>query len=619
MALRRSSALLLAIALVWSGLTPTVATADEGLHNWRVPLTQQATDAELRGFVGAESLLPGQPMELRVHSPSQAVAVDVYRIGDYSGRGGLRVAQLTAQPGVAQQPCTLEDGNMVDCSGWKVTHTLDTTGWLPGMYYVNLRHASGRSKTVPVILRSRSHRGTVTVMSATATHQAYNPMGNFNLYQGYQDGRSAFEYRAHRVSFMRPQAFEGNRTLKVQEYEVGFIQQLESLGVPLSYTTNFALQQGPAQYAGSPAMVFLGHDEYWSLEMRRAAEALRDSGTNLLFLGANTAYWRIRWNADGTIVTSYKDASLDPVQGPTTTDLWRRSPWADPEASLLGSQYACASQFRETAPLVVTDPTFWGFAGLGATAGAQYPGLVGHEIDRLAKQSPESTVVVAHSPLRCTNDDNAFSDITYYSAPSGAGVVNLGSFAFAWAVSPWMESAPATSQAFARGLVRNLVTEAAKGPLGLRHPSVEPAPDFVKNPQLLYVTPGEHLVNGRRWRTSCEPYSVTERCRTEIWGTVVSQAGGRFVQSTGWLFNNLTYKPTPRSVWAGNPLAATGEWTSNGRRWRTECDTAATGRGGCRSYLVASVVAYSVGPDGTGSYAWRNQWTFNSKVSFTPT
>ncbi|HHT12633.1 MAG TPA: hypothetical protein GX013_05635, partial [Propionibacterium sp.] len=35
----------------------------------------------------------------------------------------------------------------------------------------------------------------------------------------------------------------------------------------------------------------------------------------------------------------------------------------------------------------------------------------------------------------------------------------------------------------------------------------------------VYLTPGEHFINGRRWRTQCVPYSQTERCTTEIWAT----------------------------------------------------------------------------------------------------
>ncbi|MBB1510539.1 leucine-rich repeat domain-containing protein [Tessaracoccus sp. MC1756] len=134
----------------------------------------------------------------------------------------------------------------------------------------------------------------------------------------------------------------------------------------------------------------------------------------------------------------------------------------------------------------------------------------------------------------------------------------------------------------------------------------------------VYITPGTHTVNGRVWRTSCEPYSSTERCRTEIQATVVKYEAGRFVPVNGWAFNNLTYKASPRSLWTGNPIAANGKvegtatWTSaDGRQWRTECDTAVTGQGGCRSYIEASVIAKTA-----VGYEWRTQWLLNNMVRF---
>ena len=89
----------------------------------------------------------------------------------------------------------------------------------------------------------------------------------------------------------------------------------------------------------------------------------------------------------------------------------------------------------------------------------------------------------------------------------------------------------------------------------------------------VYTTPGEHVSGGREWRTSCEPYSRTARCTTQI------RSGGK------WVFNNLTYLPSPRAIWAGNPLATPGNHTVAGRRWYTECDTPKTGRNGCRAYI----------------------------------
>lgn len=111
----------------------------------------------------------------------------------------------------------------------------------------------------------------------------------------------------------------------------------------------------------------------------------------------------------------------------------------------------------------------------------------------------------------------------------------------------------------------------------------------------VYAQPGDHLVNGRYWKTECEKYSSTVvRCDTSIWG---EKSAGR----NGWVFNTLTYLPSPRANWGNNPLAKNGSWTAkDGRQWKTECDTAATGNGGCRSYtkegkkwVVNNIVQFS--------------------------
>lgn len=134
----------------------------------------------------------------------------------------------------------------------------------------------------------------------------------------------------------------------------------------------------------------------------------------------------------------------------------------------------------------------------------------------------------------------------------------------------------------------------------------------------VYTTPGTHDVNGRKWRTHCEKYSVAQRCFTDIYATTVKQVGSKFVQSNGFVFNNLTYTTSPRKVWAKNPLGSTGSWTaSDGRQWRTECDTAVTGKGGCRSYIKADVIAAVRDSRGNTRFEWkRGQWIFNNMVRF---
>ncbi|NHB84198.1 hypothetical protein G7085_04990 [Tessaracoccus sp. HDW20] len=135
-------------------------------------------------------------------------------------------------------------------------------------------------------------------------------------------------------------------------------------------------------------------------------------------------------------------------------------------------------------------------------------------------------------------------------------------------------------------------------------PSVTPTPKPTAPVVVdVYSTPGFHKVNGRWWYTTCEAYSQTERCRTEIWATTARYKDGRVIVTTGWTFNNLTYQPRmTREQWKGNPLGVTGSWNTNGRRWYTECDTATTGGNGCRSYIWTDYAAGTRQPDGSYRY-----------------
>lgn len=147
-------------------------------------------------------------------------------------------------------------------------------------------------------------------------------------------------------------------------------------------------------------------------------------------------------------------------------------------------------------------------------------------------------------------------------------------------------------------------------------PPVSTKPSTPTYPKTVYNTPGYHKVNGRNWFTSCEPYSVTQRCRTLIEATTVKDVGGTFVATKGWTFNNLTYLPSPEPVWEGNPLGNAGKWTTNGRQWKTECNTPQTGRNGCRSYVSARVVANLAEPGQPVEYGWTTRWEFNNIVQF---
>ena len=443
--------------------------ARQGTTDWQ--LAAVADDATLSGFADRASVVAGEPVVLRVSSTAASWTATVYRLGFYAGAGARRVWASPPVPGVRQAAPVIEPGNMVTAAAWTPSLSLDTGGWLPGSYLVTLVTSTGQGRHIPLTVRSDSFRGRLVLLSATTTYQAYNTWGGHSLYLGPQ----GFDDRARRVSFDRPYDRDGARIPLGYEWPVIFLA--ERLGLDLWYATVVDLERGADAFAGARGLVSLGHDEYWSVPMRDSAEALRDRGVNLAFLGANAVYWRVRTAPSALgparVVEGYKDAGADPVKGATSTTLWRRSPNARPESTLVGMLYEC---FPADGALVVRDPDFFLFAGTGATRGSSYPGLVGTEIDRAypAPLAPETLRVVAHSPVACGTIGKTYSDMTYYTVPSGAGVVAVGTMNWRYG----LETVPqpgtaltAASLAFATTVTENLFRAMAAGPMGLTRPA----------------------------------------------------------------------------------------------------------------------------------------------------
>src|SRR5256886_13789041 len=94
------------------------------------------------------------------------------------------------------------------------------------------------------------------------------------------------------------------------------------------------------------AFLSVGHNEYWSKPMYDGVQQARDAGVHLGFFGANAVFWQVRFEASpltlaaDRVMVGYKDSLIDPVQGPTTTVLWRDPPGNRPEQQLTGGQFS---------------------------------------------------------------------------------------------------------------------------------------------------------------------------------------------------------------------------------------------------------------------------------------
>jgi hypothetical protein len=452
--------------------------ARPGTTDWRITPHTVATDAQLAAFADRASVLPGEPTRLFVSSTSPAVRVAAFRVGWYGGKGGRLVWSSTV-PAHRQPDATTAPATRMVSAPWTPTTTVATQGWPEGLYLLKLTAsggvAAGRSRYVPLVVRSATAQGRLVLVDASATDAAYNTWGGRSLYGG-GPGARVFAQRSYAVSMDRP--YDGDGIRKLSQYALGPVRLAESLGLDLGYLTSSDLER-PHVLDGARGLVSLGHDEYWSVAMRRAVEAARAQGTNLAFLGANAAYWRVRFEdsplGPDRVVVGYKDARLDPLaaQDPAqATTTFRGKPAPDPENSLTGLLYEC---FPTRADYVVVAPDFPLFRGTGARQGTRVPGLVGAEVDRATPDSttPAGLEVVAHSPVRCGPRGSTYSDSAYFTSPSGAGTFSTGTMSWALALDGPRSAMRITAAtvAFVRVVTANLFRAMAAGPMARAVPA----------------------------------------------------------------------------------------------------------------------------------------------------
>jgi hypothetical protein len=291
------------------------------------------------------------------------------------------------------------------------------------------------------------------------------------------------------VSFDRPY----NRATGANDYRTAalpIVVRAERLGIPLSYFTNLDLHARPDALAGAHGYVSMGHDEYWTTDMRRAVSRARDAGTNLAFLGANTMYWRIRLEEragrPNRVVVGYRDsAGLDPQRDSRspgeTTARFRDAPAPRPENELVGMQYEC---YPVDADYVVASPRWWGFHGTGVHRGDRIPGLVGPEADRVYpdRPTPRPLQILSHTPYSCRGVLTS-AQSTYYTTPSGAGVFTAGTLRWGCAMLDRCDRPLGErTRAFVVQVTGTLLRRFAEGPVGGEHPARDNVADFGLSP-----------------------------------------------------------------------------------------------------------------------------------------
>ncbi len=451
---------------------PTIPAENQrvGTTQWRLPPGTVTTGIE--GYADKVSAVEGDTVTLYVSSASE-FHIEAYRMGYYGGAGARLVWTSPTLPARVQaKPVLVAPNRMIDARWQPSTQVSVGPDWTPGDYLLKLVGGGPAQHYVPLTVRNDTSTAAIEIVNAVTTWQAYNYWGNYSLYKGpYANPK----LRSNVVSFDRPYDNDGSADFLGNEYPL--VRLAEQLGLDVTYVTSVDVAAHPERLPAHRAVLSLGHDEYWSLAMRGGVEAARDHGTNLAFFGANAVFRRIRLEPSplGPMrhEVNYRSAALDPYTGKDNaqvTTSWREPPAARPESSLTGVLYECNPVNVDG---VVADATAWMFAGSGMRNGDHVSGMVGSEYDRVTPQvsTPSSIQVLFHSPLTCRGR-RSYSDVAYYTAPSGAGVFSTGSGAW---ICKLLTGCPADRPMVPdpriQKITANILTAFAAGPAGTAHPS----------------------------------------------------------------------------------------------------------------------------------------------------
>lgn len=226
------------------------------------------------------------------------------------------------------------------------------------------------------------------------------------------------------------------------QFDRHFVVWAEREGYELDFITQTDLHYRPELLDPYPCVTIVGHDEYWTREMRLNIEAYVEQGGKLARFGANFL-WQIRLEDDGRTQHCYKFKAeeQDPVRGTagaeTLTTAWEDRQVAWPGASTVGVNgmqglYASWGGFapRGQKGFTVYRPEHWAFEGTGlhyADIFGDKAHIFAYEVDGLdytfrhglpyavpGKGIPDDIEILAMAPAVLAEDEPGGDGFRYY-------------------------------------------------------------------------------------------------------------------------------------------------------------------------------------------------------------
>jgi hypothetical protein len=466
------------------------------LAHWYEAPREDPSVPEVYTYTDAMSYDPGEEVSFHASTTMATWTLQVYR----DGNRPTLVHEATGLPGQFQ---AMPKGAYRDGCKWPVSHRWKLPDDLASGFYRVVSTCESQSGANFIhhhffVVRpvDPAPKARFLLILPTSTWIAYNDWGGANSYDGI-DGAEANQF-SPTLSFERPwtrglvwlppgaprlcdpikrPAWDAPRYFtKEWAYTNGFAQFFSSAGwaqfdrhfvvwaeregYQFDMITQTDLHYRPEILSRYGTGVIVGHDEYWTKEMRDTVDSFVEAGGNMARFAGNFL-WQVRLEDEGRRQVCYKARAHaeDPVRGTDRKDLLTGA-WEDPAIGRPGATtfgvnglqgiYSSWGAFspRASGGFTVYRPGHWAFDGTeshyGDVIGAE-AGIFAYEVDGLDYTfrkglpyptgddgAPESVEILAMAPAVRVEEEHGGEGFRYYigngmksstttAKPAGAG------------------------------------------------------------------------------------------------------------------------------------------------------------------------------------------------------
>ncbi|AGT95167.1 hypothetical protein O5Y_26750 [Rhodococcus erythropolis CCM2595] len=312
------------------------------------------------------SYFAGDTVSVRVHTTADEYDIEVVR----DGARPQSIVKYIGLPG--KQQSTPDDAYATGCDWSESVAFTVAPNWASGMYLilVRMRHEGGvvEGEGFFIVKAREPEHADMVLIHTTSTMLAYNDWGGANNFRGAPDGFgdvatpiSSTQRPIARGMLRKPEGAARNIHTDMPgigwvprhppyewawvngysrhhadafwaTYERPFTVWAEEQAFLVHHITQHDLHEDPSALRGYSCAVVVGHDEYWSWEMRDRLDAFVEGGGGLARFGGNFL-WQVRIEGDAQIC--YKNPFDDPIREVDPTRV--TTAWDSPEIDRPGA------------------------------------------------------------------------------------------------------------------------------------------------------------------------------------------------------------------------------------------------------------------------------------------